>query len=431
MSLLKFLFDKVFRLFQSRIWLLISFLCIQVILLQIWSIPLWFVGLSALVIILILFNESVQTHFTPPTKSEPILTQSNIEANIQAILDSIPDSSFLVDQNGIVLYLNRIAKVQFDLVQIGDSLTLFFRIPVFVDAFNRVSSSERMESVSWTKEVPIETVLEANISPLNLDSIPTNNDESNMRLYLVIVHDLTELHRIERMRADFVANASHELRTPLSSISGFIETLQGSAKSDPESQKKFLTIMLEQTRRMSRLIDDLLSLSRIEVKSQVNRDVRTDLVVCVKHVLATLSPLAKKKSVKIEYLSQIDSAIINGEFDEIVQVIENLTNNALEYGSSGGLIEIELKSDYFESEHPNWYLSVRDFGQGIESLQIPRLTERFYRVENSNNSEIKGTGLGLAIVKHVLNRHRGRLMIESELGKGAKFTLILPILKDV
>ena len=431
MSLLKFLFDKVFRLFQSRIWLLISFSCIQVILLQIWSIPLWFAGLSTLVIILILFNESDQKQFTPPTKSESTPTQSKIEAHIQAILDSIPDSSFMVDQNGIVLYLNRVAKVQFDLVQIGDSLTLFFRIPAFLDTFNRVSSTEKMSSVIWTQEVPNEVVLEANISPLNFNSSSTINDESSTNLYLVIMHDLTELYQIERMRADFVANASHELRTPLSSISGFIETLQGSAKSDPESQKKFLTIMLEQTRRMSRLIDDLLSLSRVEVKSQVNRDLRTDLVVCVKRVLATISPLAKKKSVKIEYLSQIDSAIINGESDEIVQVIENLTNNALEYGSSGGLIEIELKSDLFESEHPNWYLSVRDFGQGIESLQIPRLTERFYRVENSNNSEIKGTGLGLAIVKHILNRHRGRLMIESELGKGAKFTLVLPILKDV
>ena len=309
-------------------------------------------------------------------------------------------------------------------------MTLFFRTPAFVDAFNRVSLGGKMESVNWTQEVPTETVFEANISRLSFNSMSDTELTQNSILYLVILHDLTELNRIEQMRADFVANASHELRTPLSSISGFIETLQGSAKRDPESQQKFLTIMLEQTRRMSRLIDDLLSLSRIEVKSYVNRDVTTDLVLGVNHILATLSPIAREKSVIIEYLGQFDTAIINGEFDEIVQVIENITNNALAYGSDGGRIIIDLTRDSLDLEHPNWYLSIQDFGQGIDSLHIPRLTERFYRIESQDSTNKKGTGLGLSIVKHVINRHRGRLVIESEIGKGAKFTIILPALKE-
>ena len=195
--------------------------------------PLWYIGLTTAIFLWVLVIESNQSQFGPPAKMELISPQFAIESTIYTILDSLPDSSFLVDQNGIVKFLNKIAKDQFNLVQPGDSLTLFFRTPAFVDAFNRVSLGGKMESVNWTQEVPTETVFEANISRLSFNSMSDTELTQNSIFYLVILHDLTELNRIEQMRADFVANASHELRTPLSSISGFIETLQGFSKTRP------------------------------------------------------------------------------------------------------------------------------------------------------------------------------------------------------
>ena len=431
MAQLKYIISVIFPIMRSHIWVFISFGIIQVLLLQVWMIPIWFIAISTLVLLLIVIIESDQTQFGPKSKKEKISPQSIIESNINAILNSLPDSAFIVDQNGVVKFINGVAKSQFELVQLGDSLTLFFRTPLFVNTFNQVCLSGKIESFRWTQEVPTETVLEANISPLNGNISNELEYERVTELFLVIISDHSEQHRIEQMRAGFVANASHELRTPLASISGFIETLQGSAKRDPAAQDKFLTIMQEQTRRMSKLIDDLLSLSRIEVKPYINLDVTADLVACVRHIVATLSPIAKDKSVEIKFLCQLESALVNGEFDEIVQVIENLTNNAIEYASDGGIVEIRLTSDNSDPEQSNWHLSVQDFGPGIDSVHLPRLTERFYRVENGVNSEKKGTGLGLSIVKHVLNRHRGRLMIESELGKGSKFTVILPFLKNI
>ncbi len=237
--------------------------------------------------------------------------------------------------------------------------------------------------------------------------------------FLITFNDVSGLRRIDQMRTDFVANASHELRTPLASLRGFIETLQGPARSDPKAQERFLGIMLDQVNRMSRLVDDLLSLSRLELKSHRAPESSVDLVPLIAHVRDSLMPLATSLGVTISTALPDEPVMIRGDRDELVQVFENLMENACKYGQEGKSVEVELKAP----EAGAVEVTVTDHGPGIEAEHVPRLTERFYRVNVEASRSKKGTGLGLAIVKHILTRHRARLVIQSEPGQGSRFTV--------
>jgi two-component system phosphate regulon sensor histidine kinase PhoR len=225
------------------------------------------------------------------------------------------------------------------------------------------------------------------------------------------------------MRVDFIANVSHELRTPLASLVGFIETLQGPARDDPASRERFLDIMRDQAWRMTRLIDDLLSLSRIELREHVAPDRRVDLRLVAMQMLDTLRPMARDRGVNIAIDCSPEPAMVLGHDDELSRVVENLAENAIKYGESGKRVDVALTRRGSEIE-----LSVRDYGPGIAHEHLPRLTERFYRVDAAESRGKGGTGLGLAIVKHIVSRHRGRLAIESEPGQGAVFRVLLPAL---
>jgi two-component system phosphate regulon sensor histidine kinase PhoR len=223
------------------------------------------------------------------------------------------------------------------------------------------------------------------------------------------------------MRADFVANASHELRTPLAALSGFIDTLQGPARDDSAARERFLVIMQAQANRMARLIDDLLSLSRIELNAHLRPDKEVDLVAILRQVVDGLQTLAKDRAVEVR-ITAADRLMVRGDRDELLRVFENLVENALKYAGSGKRIDILLtRGDGREAR-----VAVRDHGPGIAPEHLPRLTERFYRVDVSESRAQGGTGLGLALVKHILNRHGGRLTIESVPGQGATFTAVLP-----
>ena len=263
--------------------------------------------------------------------------------------------------------------------------------------------------VEYELRVPMQRSFQAHISPLG-------NGEGAV----IVLRDLTREQQIERMRADFVANASHELRTPLASLSGFIETIQGAAKHDEKAQVRFLGLMRSQADRMRRLIDDLLSLSRIEMNEHVRPSADVDLAQAAGHVRDTLSGMAQEFGCELKVKTDGPLPVL-GSRDELVQVLQNLMENALKYGSSGKLIEVECRRNGAFAE-----VIVRDHGPGIAPEHIPRLTERFYRVNVQESRSRGGTGLGLAIVKHIVNRHRGRLIIASEIGKGSEFTIRLP-----
>jgi two-component system, OmpR family, phosphate regulon sensor histidine kinase PhoR len=225
------------------------------------------------------------------------------------------------------------------------------------------------------------------------------------------------------MRADFVANASHELRTPLASLLGFVETLQGPARNDAAARDQFLSVMRAQAKRMARLIDDLLSLSRIERNAHIRPDATVDLGSVVGHVTEALAPLARERGVELALERPPGPFDVAGDRDELIRVFENLVENAIKYGSSGGRVEVILAASPKGSGRSDVAVTVRDHGPGIAAEHLPRLTERFYRVDVTQSRDKGGTGLGLAIVKHILARHRGRLTIESTPGEGASFTV--------
>jgi two-component system phosphate regulon sensor histidine kinase PhoR len=229
------------------------------------------------------------------------------------------------------------------------------------------------------------------------------------------------------MRADFVANASHELRTPLAALSGFIETLQGPARDDAGARERFLAIMGAQARRMARLIDDLLSLSRIELNAHRRPDTPIDLVPIVRLVADGLETLARDRGVAVHVEAATSPLMVLGDRDELLRVFENLVENALKYGAAGKRVDIALSLGQTAEGEPEARVAVRDYGPGIAPEHLPRLTERFYRVDVTESRAQGGTGLGLALVKHILNRHRGRLSIDSTPGQGATFTIHLPI----
>jgi two-component system, OmpR family, phosphate regulon sensor histidine kinase PhoR len=215
------------------------------------------------------------------------------------------------------------------------------------------------------------------------------------------------------------------LRTPLAALSGFIETLQGSARDDTKARERFLPIMQEQAKRMARLIDDLLSLSRIELNAHRRPDTPVDLVPIVRQVVDGLETLARDRGVTV-HIDAVRALTVPGDHDELVRVFENLVENALKYGAAGQRVGIALTQAVSAEGAPEAQVGVRDYGPGIAPEHLPRLTERFYRVDVRESRVQGGTGLGLALVKHILNRHRGRLSIESKLGAGATFTVHLP-----
>jgi two-component system phosphate regulon sensor histidine kinase PhoR len=347
------------------------------------------------------------------------------DAGVKGTLDALPEPAFVVDRRGRLRFSNRAAAPAFGALHLGDPLSFRLRAPSFLEALDRVATGAGQERITWTEKVPTERWLEAFIAPLVLpagEPRPRGGD-----LVLVVVRDLTEGHMVERMRADFVANASHELRTPLASLTGFIDTLRGPAREDPVARERFLAIMGEQAARMRRLIDDLLSLSRIEMRAHVPLTDDVDLGPLLHHVVDTLAPVAADGGVAIESDIAETPLLVRGERDELVQVFANLIENAVNYGASGGRVVVQARCDR-TAERPSVLVSVRDFGPGIAAEHIPRLTERFYRVDVGASRARKGTGLGLAIVKHVLNRHRGRLSIETPPGGGALFSVRLDAL---
>ena len=359
----------------------------------------------------------------PPLDSPRTLltpAASSIEPAAMRLAEALPDPCFVLDRQGVVIFANERALSAFPL-RPGDILTSRMRAPDLGTAFDRVARGGPAERVEFVERVPTERWFGAWFAPLG-----TPDSGGHPSAIILILDDLSERRQTERVRVDFVANASHELRTPLASLTGFIETLQGPAKDDSAARERFLGIMREQATRMSRLVDDLLSLSRIELKAHVRPRDPVDLVAVLCHVIDAHSPLARESGVVIERELPNVPVIVQGDRDELIQVFDNLLDNACKYGGSGGRVRVTITAPT-EGEPGETRVTVRDFGPGIPPEHVPRLTERFYRVDAARSRSLGGTGLGLAIVKHIVNRHRGALSIESTLGEGSVFTVHLPV----
>ena len=352
----------------------------------------------------------------------------------QDILDSLPDPFFLLDRRRRVISANAAARKLFELERptegggqgfAGRDLAGVIRDPKVLEAADLALAQNRKTEAQFTLPGPVEYTFGALIVPLSA----TAQDGTAL---IVALNDFTERMKMDRMRADFVANASHELRTPLSSVLGFVETLRGPAKDDPKARDEFLDIMLKQANRMARLIDDLLSLSRIELREHTRPTEAVDIEGVLRGTSEFLDRQAKERRSSIVITATPGLPPALGDAQELSQVFHNLVTNALKYGGENSRVEVnadvsETRPAGMPGKGPCLKISVRDFGEGFAREHIPRGGARFYRVDNARSRQLGGTGLGLAIVKHITNRHRGALVIDSDIGKGATFTVYLPV----
>ena len=330
------------------------------------------------------------------------------------LAEAVPDPLIVFDRHGLITNANSAARAAFGKLDAGTLLTLRFRTPELQGLVGRLlAGAESALACDYVERVPIERWFRVSGAVLGQGS----------GLCVLVFKDQSEMRRIDRMRSDFIANASHELRTPLASIAGFIETLRGPARNDAKAREQFLQIMQTQTGRMARLIDDLLSLSRLEMKSFSAPAEPLDLKGLIDGVVDALRHLAADNGVEIERIYPDEPVELRGMRDELIQVFENLLENAIKYGQDGKRVVVTVEMGQ-GSAGPR--VTVRDFGPGVPEEHIPRLTERFYRVDVDTSRTQKGTGLGLAIVKHILTRHDARLTIRSKVGEGAAFTVHFP-----
>jgi len=343
-----------------------------------------------------------------------------------AILDALPDPVLLLDNRRQVIAANRAADDLLGDGVHGRDVCLTLRHP---DAQQAVKAALDGRPVRSDTEIVFDSSIRR-IYQLQVMAVPKSASVSVRAV--VALHELTALKHVEDMRADFVANVSHELRSPLSSLTGFIETLQTTAKDDAPAQARFLTIMDGEACRMTRLIDDLLSLSRIEVNEHIRPTGRVRINDILKAVVQSVDKRATQKGMRLEMQGPQNSAEVAGDADELRQVMQNLIDNAVTYGAANTAVIITTRPlDYYaETGTPGVEVSVQNFGDGIAEEHVSRLTERFYRVDKGRSRAMGGTGLGLAIVKHIVNHHRGRLFIDSTVGQGSTFSVRLPAVEQ-
>ncbi|MGH6933259.1 MAG: ATP-binding protein [Dongiaceae bacterium] len=370
-----------------------------------------------------------------------------IVAANEAVFASLPDPLIMIDRDRRIVRANPAAAELLGDELPGRDLIGALRNPALIEAVDRALADRAGQWVEFSLPVPIERSFGARVEPLAAAT-------ADGTVALLTLHDLTAMKRADRLRADFVANASHELRTPLAALLGFIETLRGPARDDSPARERFLAIMDGQAQRMSRLVADLLSLSRIEL----NEHSPPIGAVDPGKILRSATDSLQMKAVEKRMIIVVDGPArddlpgsapcsieslpaVTGDSDELIQVFQNLLDNAIKYGRPDSTIrltgwtlatapETVVAGEPLPArrlEQPAIAISVEDEGEGIAREHLPRLTERFYRVDTARSRELGGTGLGLAIVKHILSRHRGALDIDSMPGVGSRFTVFLPM----
>ena len=342
----------------------------------------------------------------------------------EAVIAAVPDPLILLDERRRIVRANTAAAALVGGLSPPCDLATVLRNPAVLTAADAVLRGDPARIVEFTLTVPVERQLRARFA--RVDRLALDG-----AVAVVTLHDVTELKRAEQMRADFIANASHELRTPLATLTGFIETLRGPARDDAEAHERFLAIMGGQATRMTRLVEDLLSLSRIELNEHVLPQGRVAVAPLLQQLAETLELRAGERDMRIVMTLPPDLPDVQGDRDELAQLFQNLLDNAIKYGRPGTEISVGAETSrrpaaIGERGLPALVaITVRDRGEGIAREHLPRLTERFYRVDTARSREMGGTGLGLAIVKHIVNRHRGFLEIDSAPGEGSTFAVLL------
>lgn len=339
---------------------------------------------------------------------------------IKTIVDGLPLAAMVVDQSRRLVCLNTLAEEIWGTGLANRHYEVALRNPVLTGAIAECFRDRK------TFQTRISTIIGSRESTFSLKVAAIEGEA--FQGVLATFEDVSPLEDVGQMRRDFVANVSHELRTPLTALLGFIETLRGPAKDDARARDRFLGIMETEASRMNRLVRDLLSLSRVESEERIRPGQQLDLLGTVQSTVKALEPIAEDKGISVNLTAPNGEVMVNGDCDQLNQVFTNLIENAIKYGGNGGDVSVTVTVLDRDPtvRGPAVRVEVKDQGQGIDPIHIPRLTERFYRVDSHRSREMGGTGLGLAIVKHIINRHRGRMQIASALGEGSTFTVTLP-----
>ncbi|MFZ1413784.1 MAG: ATP-binding protein [Defluviicoccus sp.] len=344
------------------------------------------------------------------------------EAPPQPLLDRLPDPVILINRAREITAVNRMAREIVGVGEVGRDLALTMRHPRVLAAVEAVLTGEATVSEEMTLAAP--TPRSFTLHAARLEGAGVHNQAVAA---VLVLRDETRAKRAEQTRADFVANASHELRSPLSALIGFIETLVGPASDDAHARERFLGLMRAEAMRMARLVDDLMSLSRVEINEHVPPRAAVEIGTILQSVADTLSVRAEDKGMTIALDLEANLPFVLGDSDQLTQVFHNLVDNAVKYARPGTAVRLIAKrTERATGGGQGVSVAVIDAGEGIAAIHLPRLTERFYRADAGRSRRLGGTGLGLAIVKHIVNRHRGTLSIESQRGIGSTFTVILP-----
>jgi two-component system, OmpR family, phosphate regulon sensor histidine kinase PhoR len=339
---------------------------------------------------------------------------------IRSIIDALPQPACLVTQGERIAVVNAAAISLLGSTAEGRHFGLSLRQPNVVAIIEAALHAGLAGQGRYSVLGPSsETVYRVSVKPISGEG---------QNGAICVFDDISDAEQMGQMRREFVANVSHELRTPLTALLGFIETLRGAAKDDPVARERFLSIMEREAGRMNRLVSDLLHLSRVEAAERLRPGEAVDVVGTVMTTVATLRAMTETAGARVEVSGAPGPITVPGDADQLVQVFQNLIENAVKYGMPHGLVSVTIAQDH-EPALGGEVVVVRvaDQGEGIDPVHIPRLTERFYRVDSHRSRAQGGTGLGLAIVKHIVNRHRGRLRIDSTVGQGSVFTVVLPV----
>lgn len=339
----------------------------------------------------------------------------------KSVLAAVPVPSVLIGQDERVMTVNTPGEALFGPGGEGRHYVTYLRQPALLDCVEVAMRLRQTRTIRYlTTDLNREATYDVTANPV---------EGSTGAGVLLCFEDVTQLEQAGQIRRDFVANVSHELKTPLTALLGFIETLGGAARDDAPARDRFLAIMSREAERMNRLVRDLLSLSRVESEERMRPSERVDVIGLVHSAVSTLSNVAEHAGVEVEVIGHKSQMLVQGDEDQLTQVFTNLIENAIKYGGQGGKVTVALSHSERELAFrgPGVRIDVIDYGEGFDPVHIPRLTERFYRIDSHRSREMGGTGLGLAIVKHIINRHRGRFRIESLPGKGSRFSVMLPV----
>lgn len=342
---------------------------------------------------------------------------------LDLILDAIPQPIIAIDGSERILCVNSAAVRLVGDKAVQRNYVSILRQPALLQAIEATLKDDAPRSAKYlSTDGARDTIFE-----VSCRAAP-GGGKGGAKAVILFFEDISQLEEVGQMRRDFVANVSHELRTPLTALIGFIETLRGPARDDAKAATRFLDIMQDEAERMNRLVGDLMSLNRVEGNERVRPRQRVVLNEIIQSTLHSLQPLADQAGVKFEFESPQHPIEINGDSDQLTQVFTNIIGNALKYGAAGGRISLRMTPVEREAalRAPGVRIQVIDYGAGMDPIHLPRVTERFYRADDHRSRELGGTGLGLAIVKHIVNRHRGKLNIDSALGEGTTVTVMLP-----